>query len=126
MARVTDQMLSAWQEWEPPVNWSDLDLRQVSRIKLAFYSGWLAAEPKWRLVKDAPKSDNTEDNKPILVLQDGRRYIAEWDPASGHWSGIHAVDGIETEKYHMEWPGRLYGVTHWSDLPIVPEELKND
>jgi hypothetical protein len=126
MARVTEQMLYAWQDFDPPDSWPVLDIQQISRIQLAFYHGWIAAHQNWLLIRDAPKSDNAEDNNPVLVLQDGRRYIAEWDPAAGHWSGIFALDGIETEKYYMEWPGRLYGATHWTDLPIVPEELKND
>ena len=121
--QVSDSALSAWVDFDPLESWPLLEAGEISRIRHAFLCGWQAAYHNWRLIDSAPRSDDPSQNKPILVLQDGRRFIAEWDPDAGHWSGIYALDGIETEKYFQEWPGRLYGVTHWAGIPEVPLEI---
>lgn len=78
------------------------------------------AASAWQPIETAPKSDEDSENKPLIVLQDGRRFVAEWDPCAGHWQGVVALDGIERNAYWQEWPGRLYGVTHWMPLPEPP------
>jgi hypothetical protein len=57
-----------------------------------------------------------EDGLEAIVVQDGRRFIATYDDSSGHFFGHTALDGIETEKYYQEFPGRMYGVTHFAPL----------
>ena len=78
----------------------------------------IAERIEWRPIETAPRVDGV----PLLLLQSGRRFLGEYDDSAGQWQGIHAFDGIETEKYLQEWPGRLYGVTHWQPLPQPPEQ----
>ncbi len=70
----------------------------------------------WQDISLAPR-----DDQPLIVWQYGRRFVAEWDDEAGHWQGIYAIDGIEREKFTQEWPGRLYGPTHFRPLPAPPE-----
>lgn len=65
----------------------------------------------------------TDDPEPILVLQGGRRFVAEWDDDSGHFFALYAIDGVEREKYYQEYPGRLYNVTHFTYLPKQEEHM---
>ena len=57
-----------------------------------------------------------EDGLEAIVVQDGRRFVATYDDSSGYFFGHTALDGIETEKYYQEFPGKMYGVTHFSPL----------
>lgn len=72
---------------------------------------------EWQPIETAPMSDEEDENQPLLMLQDGRRFLAQWDPCAGHWQGLDALDGVERERYYQEWPGRLYSPTHWAKLP---------
>lgn len=67
----------------------------------------------WHPNETAPRTDE-EDQPAVLILRDGRRYVAYWDPEAGYFQGDHAIDG---ELPGNEMPGRLYGATHWSPLP---------
>lgn len=71
---------------------------------------------EWRDIVTAPR-DGTE----VIVIQDGRRFVAQYDDAAGHWQGIHCIDGIERVAYFQEWPGRLYAVTKWLPFSALPE-----
>ena len=69
----------------------------------------------WQPIATAARTD--DENQPMVMLrQDGRRFIGEWDPSAGHWQGLIALDGVERERYFQEFPGRLYGVTDWAPL----------
>lgn len=70
---------------------------------------------EWRDVATADRPDENPDT--VLVLQDGRRFLAQWDGAAGHWYGLYAIDSVERINYFQEWPGRLYNVTAWAPLP---------
>jgi hypothetical protein len=74
---------------------------------------------EWQPIETAERPG--EDTVPLIVLQSGRRFIAEWDGAAGHWQGIFAIDGVERDAFFQEWPGRLYGATHWATLPEPPQ-----
>lgn len=73
----------------------------------------------WQPIESAPRTDD-DDQPQVLVLQDGRRFVAEWDPSAGQWQGVEALDGVERERYYQEWPGRLYSPTHWA--PFTPDD----
>lgn len=66
-------------------------------------------------IETAPKVEDS----PLLIIQSGRRFIAEWDDGSGYFFAIVALDGIETEKYHQEFPGRLYFPEFWSYIDVI-------
>lgn len=72
---------------------------------------WL--QDPWRDIADAPR----EHGVPRLVLQRGKRYIAEWDDCSGYFFALIALDGVDE---NMEFPGRLYGAEKWCDFPPPP------
>lgn len=75
---------------------------------------------EWMPINTADRPD--EGAEPVLLLQDGRRFVGEWDGCAGQWQGLYALDGIERDRYSQEWPGRLYGVTHWQALPPTYSE----
>ncbi len=70
----------------------------------------------WQPLETAPRTDD-DDQPCVLILRNGRRYLAEWDPASGYFFGTVAIDGREPGNEH---PGRLYGATHWHPIPPAP------
>jgi hypothetical protein len=94
-------------QWE-----RDFALEQAARLRS------IAERIEWRPIEELQKTDGMI----ALVLQCGRRFVAEWCEGSGHWHGMEALDGIEKEKFTQEWPGRLYGVTHYWPLPQPPEQ----
>jgi len=57
------------------------------------------------------------DGLEAIVIH-GRRFLATYDDASGYFFGHTALDGIEIEKYRQEFPGRLYGVTHFTPISM--------
>lgn len=77
---------------------------------------------KWNTIETVPKIKG----KPLLIIQSGRRFVAEWDDDSGYFSTNEALDGIETEKYYQEFPGRLYSPEFWCYIDSTLEkELTN-
>jgi len=77
----------------------------------------------WHDISTAPKPD---DDAPEILLLDGegRRFVAEWDGAAGHWQGVHAFDGVERVSYFQEWPGRIYNAVAWQPLPPTDHLLQ--
>jgi hypothetical protein len=69
----------------------------------------------WRDIASAPR----DENAPVLILQDGRRFVCEWDEASGYFFSLYALDGV---KEFTEFPGRMYGAKAWHPWPIAPYE----
>lgn len=68
---------------------------------------------KWEPIQSAPRSDEGPHD-PVLILDNGRRYIAEWDQDAGYFQGLYALDGLDEGS---EWPRRMYGATAWAALP---------
>jgi len=67
----------------------------------------------WKPIETVPKASS-----PILIMQDYRRFVAEWDEDSGYFFAVEALDGVEREKYWMEFPGRLYNPQFWDYIEI--------
>ena len=74
----------------------------------------------WKPIETAPRTDEN-DPEPVMILQSGRRFLAQWDASAGYFQGMHAFDGVEREEYFQEWPGRLFSPTHWMELPEPPK-----
>lgn len=70
---------------------------------------------EWQPIETADRPD--EGAQSVLLLQEGRRFVGEWDGAAGQWQAHYALDGVERDRYFQEMPGRLYGVTHWQPVP---------
>lgn len=77
----------------------------------------------WQPIATAVRTDD-ENQAMIMLRQDGRRFIGEWDAAAGHWQGLIALDGVERERYFQEFPGRLYGVTEWAPLDRDDDDVR--
>ena len=91
--------------------WNDYGRVAVSALQAA---GLL--NTGWREMNSAPRPDLLHPT-PIMVQRSGYRYIAQWDADAGHFQGLVALDAVEPG---CEWPGRLYGLTHWQPLPAPP------
>jgi hypothetical protein len=73
----------------------------------------------WKTMDTAARSD--DERQPfVLILQAGRRFVAQWDSSAGHFQGVVALDGVERELFYQEWPGRLHSPDAWTDLPAPP------
>lgn len=101
-----------WGVW-----WRVLD-EQRHDFLLADQKERLTAEHDWQPIATAARPD--EGARPVLLLQDGRRFIGEWDGSAGQWQGLFALGGVEREAYFQEWPGKLYSPSHWAPLLDVP------
>lgn len=63
----------------------------------------------------APRSDAEEQTKILILDSQKRRFLAEWDPASGYYFMLVALDGLETVEFTQEF-GRIYSPKAWKPL----------
>jgi len=81
---VTKEMTDAWIDYDPPYLNKEWTFKEINAIRIAFYSGWMAART-WRT--DTPKSF------PIMG----------WNEQSGIYLANHAA-GKYRDKYWMTLP----------------------
>lgn len=75
---------------------------------------------EWQGIETAPRPDEFEP-EPVMLVQGGRRFLAQWDASAGHFQAFYAFDGVERDSYFQEFPGRLHSPSLWAALPPPPK-----